>query len=74
MRNLLSSLQFVVLAKNMTSEESVRLFPCKSRKNVFPGLRGIAFDIQDQLPVDDALCVFGARLHLRADGAICRVP
>ncbi len=43
----------------MTSEEDVKLFRCKDRRQVYPGLHGLSLTIQDQLPMDDAYCVFG---------------
>ncbi len=37
---------------------SSELFRCKDR-NKFPGLRGVFFDIVDQLPLGNAFCVYG---------------
>ncbi len=43
----------------MKTEDSVRLFPCRDRKSEFPGLEGVSFDLMDNLPLDDALCIYG---------------
>eukprot|EP00171_Calliarthron_tuberculosum_P002187 IDg2187t1 len=49
----LGELPFTVLDKTMKkTEDAVKLFPCKDRKKIFPGLHGISFDIKDELPLN----------------------
>ncbi len=43
----------------MKSEDNVRLFPCRDKTKFFPGMGGISFNIMNELPLDDSLCVYG---------------
>lgn len=42
----------------MTSPENQTLFPCKNRKKLFPQLDGIAFQLHQELNLDNAQCVW----------------
>ncbi len=51
--------QFVLLDPVMEAQNNQTLFRCRERANVFPGLSGSSFRVKDNLPSEDALCVFG---------------